>query len=47
MKDYERLDSVAPFWVMDSAVEFECGFDGGVGGWRHFGVGLGWVWVKS
>ena len=43
MKDCERLDSAAPFRVMDSAVEFESGFDGGVGSRRHFGFGLGWV----
>ena len=42
MKDSESLDSAAPFWVMDSAVEFESGFDGGVGGRRHF-----WNWVGA
>ena len=47
MKDSKSLDSAAPFWVMDSAVEFEGGFDDGVGGRRHFGVGWEWVWVKS
>ena len=47
MKDGKRLDSAAPFWVIDAAVEFQSWFDGGFGGRRHWEIGLGWVGLEE
>jgi hypothetical protein len=44
MQHSEGLDSTAPFWIIDAAVDFQSGFYGGFGGRRHF---WGWVGLRE